>query len=143
MKLSLSAVICFAAVASAGILAPSVDQNDKGVPLTTEVIQMGKCEGIAGQLLCSTKCALHALQPMCVDGTCYCTSVGDGGCAADNNKGCKSVCAALAKVSKGCNKDECICEDPSSGIAGNSTIPANSSTTSASTTPTPTPAKAN
>lgn len=139
MKLSLSAAICFAAAASAtvvsaGILTPSVDPNEKGIPVTSEVIEMGKCSDFASQLLCSTKCGLHALQPMCVDGTCYCTSVGDGDCAADNNKGCESVCAALAKDTKGCNKDVCICEDRSSGKA------ANSSTT---TKPTPTPGKDN
>lgn len=64
-----------------------------------------------GLATCQKLCDEKELQPICVDGACYCTNVGDGDCESDNGEGCKAVCKELDRQMTSCNKNQCSCTE--------------------------------
>lgn len=66
---------------------------------------------LKGLATCQKLCDQKGLQPMCVDGACYCTNVGDGDCESDNGEGCKAVCKELNREMTSCNKNQCSCKE--------------------------------
>lgn len=78
-------------------------------PGDKHTLRLGTCRNTKEKTQCDTKCEERALQPLCMDSTCYCASIGGGSCKA-SGQDCDAICATVNHRTVGCVKDECICD---------------------------------
>ncbi|ORY95329.1 hypothetical protein BCR43DRAFT_492813 [Syncephalastrum racemosum] len=79
-------------------------------PGDKDTLRLGTCRSDQEKMQCEAKCEQRALQPLCMDSTCYCASIGGGSCADTSGQDCDAVCATVNHKTVGCIKDECICD---------------------------------